>query len=476
MRLSKADCVNIFISVLLFICSYAMIPMEYGLTPRGKNFLAIFIMIVYQWMTVDTAIPSLLGLGLMGAFHVFAAKSIISLSMGAYTVGIIVAASMLINEVTEAGVLKKQAQWFVSRNVVVERPYVFFFLFALADFISGMLIGFLLSVIVFVPIALGVCESINVKKGEKLHLALMVLIIWNSSWGQIALPFNKPVNLTSIAAMSDMGYPIDYGQYAFFLVPVMLCVFVLGLLAVRFIINPDTSKFFAYEPAAIREEMKNSPFNKRQKCLTACFIALVASWLITFFKDSLFIAKYFNDIGTAVTALLMVGVLCFVQADGEPVINLNKALSRLPWKVVVFLWMVYLTSSGMSMDELGVQKFLISLLTPVFSGMHPTLILLAGLLLCSVLTNIMSDAVSVVVTLYVFVPVLSSVVGNTVNLAAFGLAVNMVSQIGYLVPAASPCCPLIIGPQISVKDGFMPTLFVTLGANAVAFLAVLAAQ
>ena len=94
-------------------------------------------MVVYLWTTVDTAVPSLIGLGMMGLLQVFSASDLIALSMGAYTVGIITATAMLVDEVSEAGILKKAAQWFISRPVVAGRPYVFFFSFALADFLRA---------------------------------------------------------------------------------------------------------------------------------------------------------------------------------------------------------------------------------------------------------------------------------------------------------------------------------------------------
>lgn len=473
MKLAKKDKLHILIGAALFLLAYLWLPVEHGLTRDGKNFLAVFLMVVYLWTTVDTAVPSLIGLGMMGLLQVFSASDLIALSMGAYTVGIITATAMLVDEVSEAGILKKVAQWFISRPVVAGRPYVFFFCFALADFLVGMLIGFLFSVLVFVPMALGICESIGVKKGDGIHRALMVLIIWNSSFGQIAAPFNKPVNLTAISALQSMGYSVTYAAYMRVLLPCTLGLFVAGLLVIRFVVRPDVAKLRTYDPGVVRAEMKAAPFNRRQLYLTGGFLLLIATWLLTLFDGFFALATYFNTVGTAVTALLVVGVLCFLPADGEPVIDLSRALANMPWKVIVFLWMIYLTSTGMSMEELGIQTMLVQLLGPAIHGIPPALVVLLGLVLCSVMTNLMSDAVSIIVTLSVFLPILSSLPGSTIHPVVFGLAANMISQIGYLVPSSSPICPLILGPQITVKQGFCPTFIITLVGILLGFLYVM---
>lgn len=453
MALNKRHKIHYLLAFLFFILLELLLPVTLGLTIQGKHFLCIFFPLIYLWMTVDTFIPSTIAIAAFGLLQVTKSSSIISGAFGNTTVAIFLFACLMINAARECGVMKKIALWFMSRKITAGHPYAFFLCLALANFVLGALVTSVYSLMITCPLLLSICDRLDYKKGDRFYAASFLLSMWSVLGGAIAFPFAKTIYLSLEAALGSYGYSISYAQIMAMGVPVGLLWSLLGIPVIHFVIRPDLDKFMAYDPVEIEAEMRSEPLDKRARIVSVGFFVMTFLWCLTIFNGVFKFATYLSTIGFHMIACTVLSVLCLIQVDREPVINLRKLMPTLSWPIVGFLALIMFTSSGFSNADFGIRDFLIALLKPLFSDVSPVLLAVTGIVVAGILTNLMSNVVTCVISLNVFLPILLSVSDSgRISLIAFSLAVTVVAGMSCVTPSAFAGAPLIFGEHVNMKE------------------------
>lgn len=459
MKLNKKQQIHLLVAVVLFVLVELLPPVQYGLTISGKHFLAIFVALVYMWMTIDTFVPSILALAAFGIMQVTKSSGLFSSAFGNATVAIFLFACIMITAARECGIMKKIALWFISRKITAGHPYVFLFFLALANFVLGALVTNTYSLLITCPILLSVCERLNYKRGDRFYIAVFLLSMWSVLGGANALPFAKTIFLSMDAAASGYGIAISYAKIMAFGAPVGFIWCMLGIPVIKFVIRPDFTNFMTYDPVEIQEEMKREPLDKRGKIITFGFFTMTALWCLTIFNGMFAFATYLNTIGFHVIGCAVIAVLCVIQVDDGPALNLRQIMPKLSWPVAGFLALILFTSSGFSNPDYGIKDFLITLLAPIFADVSPALLVIVGIIIAGIMTNLMSNVVTCVVSLSVFLPLLLSVSNlGSISPAAFCLAVTSMAGMSCITPSSFPGASLIFGEHINMQESIKANL------------------
>lgn len=453
MKLSKKQGVHLIIAAVIFVVLMLAIPVENGLTESGKRFLAVFVPLVYLWMTIETFIPSVIALAAFGILQVAKSSAIFSSAFGNATVAIFLFACIMITAARECGAMKKIALWFISRKATAGHPYVFLFLLSVASVVLGGLLTNVYALMITVPIVYSVCERLEYKKGERFYTAVFLMTLWGCLGGGIALPFAKTIYLSMNAASAAYDINISYAAVMAMGVPIGFLWMVLGLPVIKFVIRPDFQKFMSYDPKEIEAEMRSAPLDARGKIVTWAFFIMTGLWCLTIFNSVFGFANYLNTIGFHMIGCAVVAVLCVVQIKGEPALDLRKIMPSLSWPVLGFLAMIMFTSSAFSSPDYGIKDFLISILGPVFANVPPVLIIIVGIVAACIMTNVMSNVVTCVVVISVFLPLLMSVTDlGGVSPTGFCLAATIGAGMACATPSAFPGGALVFGEHISMAD------------------------
>lgn len=472
MKLTKAQRIHLLIAALIFALIELLLPAAYGLTPAGKHFLAVFFALVYMWITIETFIPSVIALAAFGILQVTKSSAIFSGSFGHPTVAIFLFACIMITAARDCGVMKKIALWFISRRVTAGHPYVFLFFLALANFVLGGLLTNVYSLMITVPIVLSVCERLDYKKGERFYTAVFLLSMWGSLGGGIALPFAKSIYLSMNAAASGYGIDISYLQVMAMGVPVGFVWTMFGLPVIRFVIRPDHTKFMSYDPREVEREMREEPLDARGKLVTWGFFVMTGLWCLTIFNGIFAFATYLNKIGFHIIGCAVVSILCVIQVKDGPVVDLRRIMPTLSWPVLGFLAMIMFTSSAFNSPDYGIKDFLISLLSPVFADVSPAVLVITGVVAAGLMTNLMSNVVTCVVIISVFLPLLLSVSDlGGISAPAFCLAATVVAGMSCATPSAFPGGSLVYGEHVSMADSIRPCVTMVLLGSALCIAA-----
>ncbi len=463
MKLQKKHKVHLLIAGILFIITELLLPVDYGLTVSGKHFLSIFIALVYMWITIETFIPSVIALAMFGIMQVTKSSALFSGAFGNATVAIFLFACIMITAAKDCGIMKKIALWFISRKSTAGRPYIFLFFLALANFVLGGLLTNVYSLMITVPIVFSVCERLNYNKGERFYTAVFLLSMWASLGGGIALPFAKSIYLSMNAATTGYGIDISYARVMAMGVPVGFIWTMLGLPVIRFVIRPDFTKFMAYNPADIEAEMKGEPLDKRGRVVTIGFFVMTGLWCLTIFNGVFAFASYLNTIGFHVIGCAVVAALCIIQVNDGPAINLRKIMPTLSWPVLGFLAIIMFTSSAFNSADYGIKDFLISILSPIFASVSPTILVIIGIIVAAAMTNLLSNVVTCVVVVSVFLPLLMSVSDlGGISPSAFCLAATVAAGMSCATPSAFPGASLVYGEHVTMGDSAKPCIIMVI--------------
>lgn len=118
--------------------------------------------------------------------------------------------------------------------------------------------------------------------------------------------------------------------------------------------------------------------------------------------------------------------------------------------LLIFIGAVVVLGSAVSSADTGISLALSNLFAPVLSTLSVAVIVAIGVLLCLVLTNFVSNVVSMLLFFGLIIPAIS---GSGASAAAVTIIICLVANFASLVPSAAVTAPLFFGPgHITVKN------------------------
>lgn len=331
MRLSRTKIIHIAVAAALVVLVRIFLPVVNGLTPEGRDFLSVFLGMVYLWITVDTFVSSVLALAMFGLFQVMPSADIFRSSIGNASLMILLFSNLLICAVGESGALKRATQWFLTRRLVEGRPYAFLLIIGVASFVLSAMISATYMILVLIPLAHEICSSVGCKKGDKLYVSVMLLCMWSSIAGGAAFPFGKIMYITLLGTLSAFNIQMGFLDVFLYALPFGVLWFLCGLAVVRFVLRPDVRPFKNYDPEVIRADMRANPMPRQAIILSCGLILMMVLWVCSSFGAFWPFAAYLDKVGYHFIALAIFAVCCLLQVGGEPVVNIRHICSKNNW-------------------------------------------------------------------------------------------------------------------------------------------------
>jgi len=247
---------------------------------------------------------------------------------------------------------------------------------------------------------------------------------------------------------------VSYAQWFAAGVPFAIVMFLVIMLVVN-IWKPDKSVYDSYDAD---EERKNMPKLSRQgKISLVVFIVMLFLIIVPeLLKNSGGFWAYFSGIGTIVIGILAVTVLCVIHIDRKPVLNMPDALKTLPMGAIIFAGVVCVMSTPITSELTGINVWMSTVLQSVFSGMSPILVTIILSVVALIMTNFLSNVVTMTLFFQIGVALMS---GGDMNMGAFSLIIGFVAAMACLTPAACAPMPLIFGPgHVTMGNTLRPNI------------------
>lgn len=442
---------HILIALVLLLCVKFLVPAANGLTEVGVNVLAVLLPILYLWLTVGTDWVSLLALAAIIMTGVLSATDTYAASMGSSTIIVVVTCMALNKVLSDTGVIKKIAYWFLTRDLVRDRPYAFMAMFFLAATLLGLVLECATLGIIFITLAVEICDEIGYKKGDPFYTALIIGIFWISNITNAATPICHAVPLIMIGTAAASGITISYTQWMTLGLPFALVMYLLLLLVICVIWKPEASKYKNYDLDAARK--RKIPLDRRGVISVVTFILVVLAWIVPEVFSSLLPAGMTAALkawGNTVPAIIAVCLLCVIRVEGKPISKFSEIATAAPMTLLIFIGAVVVLGSAVSSADTGISLALSNVLAPMTSALSPAVMVGIGVLLCLIMTNFVSNVVSMLLFFGLVIPVIT---GAGVSLVGVSVIICLVANFASLVPSAAVTAPLFFGPQhITVQN------------------------
>ncbi len=450
---AKLVYLHILIAFVIFLALKLSIPAANGLTPAGVNVIAVFIPILYLWLSVGTDWVSWLALGLLIMTGIATPDEIYADTLGAPLIITVIAMMSFSKVLADTGVIDTLVKWMMTREIVRNRPYVFICMMLTACAIVSAFVSIAAVSLIFLSMISAVCSQIGYKKGDPFYTALCLGVFWVTNAFNGGSPFGHAMPVVMMSTASAAGSPISYTQWLAVGIPYAVITTIACMAIICLIWRPEASKFRDYDLDAARKEVK--PLTKQGIITVVVFAAVVVYWVLPEVAANLIpetVMSFINSWGTTIPLIFSMSLLCVLHVDGKPVTTFPVMTSTATVSMLVFIGAVTVLGNIVSNADSGISECLNNILSPVTANMSPFMLVLVVALGTIVLTNFISNTVCMLLFYSLSMPLMSAM-GEPV----LGLTVVIVAMASFasLVPSAAVTAPFFFGPEhITIRNSF----------------------
>lgn len=447
----KSREIHLVIAVILFAALRMILGncTDMGITEAGASALSLFVCTIYLWITYGSGWTSMMSIGLLAFVGICPAATILANSFGNSTAVICIGTLILCVALEENGVTKLIANWFITRKIVNKRPYMFLFMFLLANLVITYFMEATAVSIIFWALAKGILDSLGYTKQDKFAKSMYLGVLWVTCVGNGATPIGHPVPLLMLNSLAGItGESVSWLKYMAIGIPLSLVTLGLTLLIIKFIVRPDCSKFDAYDIEERRKELHG--LDRKGTISVIVYVLLIVFWLLPDFIGYILpsVSAKISEVGAAVPSLIAVAIVSAIKVDGEPVLKYETAVKKIPWSTVIFIGCIFLYASVFNMESGGINVFLKNLVAPLSSQLSAGVLAAVFLLFVIVVTNFASNGVTGTVGIVACVPALLGIT-SIGYVTAYGVLVAILCNMGIGTPGGSGFVAL------AQKDGYI---------------------
>lgn len=427
----------ICVGIMMF---FRFIPAVEPITDLGMNILGIFLGMIYGWLTVGMAWPSLFGIIMLGLSGMMKVTAAFQSGFGNNTILLILFSFILTGVLGTSGVAKYIANRIVSFKIARGKPWVLSFLLLLSIFVLSSVISITAAVMVVWSMFYGICEVYGFEKGDKWPALMLVGIAFSGSLAYQLFPFKSlPAVVIGNYTQLSGGDTINFFRYfIWMLITDWLCIGIY-LLAMKFIFKPDVSKISNSDASIVQVESL-TPY---QRFILIYFISYIVVMLLPSILPADFaITVLLNQIGTTgVTALFVLGLVFLnFEAGG----TLSEMFRPVNWDLIFLLIGALTIASAISNADTGITTWISEFMGPVLQGKSFLIFVFLLIIAASLVTNFCNN----MATVSIFTPIAYSLcvaAGTGVNVKAIMVVLITVCSTALTTPAGSTPAALIFG-------------------------------
>ena len=438
-QVSKSLGIGFYIHVaiglfLMFVFGRVFPPIE-PLTEVGMQVLGVFVGAVWLWCFVGFLWPSLIALVAFGLTDYASFGQVATSAFGNQVPALLLFSMILFGSPQQVGATDYITRWFLTRKISNGRPIVFSFIFIFATYALSVAVNVTPSLILMWTVLHSVLKELGYKPGDKYSSLMIIGTFLGAISGQASLPFTGSTLaiLGVFESASGMTMPIPEYMLLGFIFSVI--VFVVYCLFMKFVFKPDMTNM-----ANINIEIFNKnplpPMSRLQKAnflgmLSFVFLVLLPSFL----PDNFIVTELLNNLGPLGIAILVIGVMCVIKADGKPVLDFRAVAAKsLNWEIYIMVAAAITLSGALTNPATGVTEMMISAFNPILGG-HSAIVFFVVMLLVAIVAT--SFAMNMVVGITLMPVLVTFGVAAGANLPAVAATSILLLHYAIILPSAS---------------------------------------
>lgn len=437
--------IHLLVAVTVGVLIFFLLPPVNGLTPTGVALLSVFIPTVYLWLTVGTGWTSVLSITVVSMLMVATPSAAFGTLWGQLLVCALIPFMMVATVLEETGAFEWIVKWFISRKFVHGRPILFIIMYVIAMIIISIFAAPQVVAVLFLSVFNNVSKAIGYDRDSKFCQAGGLLVAWVAQISDGILIWGRPYVLACVGVIAGLGFTsFTAMDYLVFAIGYLAVAAIAAILLVVFVIRPDMNRFENYDDAAIREELKTNPINKRGKIALAGMMVILISFMLPYMPFLGVVAEYFSTMTIVVPITFVAIMLCVISVDGKPVMDFAASLAKVPWPMIVFLGAIMFYAGNLNGADFGITTCLTNILGPIVSAIPIWATIVIGFAVAALITNFCSNTVAAVAVLSGFVPAMLGIPGiDLTTVLAFACCIIAICGTAFATPAASPTMSIV---------------------------------
>lgn len=430
---------------LIIMFGFGYLPPVAPITTLGMQILGIFLGMVYGWIFVEIAWPSLAGLVALTQIGYMSAADVLKASFGESNVVLMFFIFIFCGTFAHYGLSRIIAVWSITRKAVLGRPWVFTFVFLMVMAFLGGVTSATPTIVIGWSLAYVISEQCGFKKGDSYPLILIFGTALIAQLGDCIIPFKSIPLLVMGVYESLAGSPIPLGSYMLIVILATVLCIIAYLFIANLIFRPDMKSLKELNAETLMGE-DGIQMNKVQKITLLFLILLMVMMLLPgFFPSSTFpLIVFLKKLGSTGICILLVGLMCLLRVDGAPIINFKKMVGNVEWNSILLLAAAIPVANVMSNEASGFPAALQAFISPMATNTSPFVFVILIGLVAMLITNVMTNGP---VGMILMAAVYAAVNSVGMNPTAAVVTVVMCVHIAVLFPSGSSTAALINGNE-----------------------------
>lgn len=453
MQTQKKTYLHIIIAIIIGVVLLNAVPAVNGLSEVGVKVIAVFVPVLYLWLTVGTDWTSWLALALIFMTGIMAPAAVYAGTFGSPLIITVIGMMAFSKVLVDTGVIDTAVKWAMTREIVRNRPYVFMIMIFVVCAVVSVFMDVGAVTLVFIAVIKVACEQIGYKKGDPFCTALFLGLFWITNAWNGGSPLGHALPIIMMNAATAGGYEITFAKWMSIGIPAALIMTVIAIVFICLIWRPEASKFKNYDLDAIKKEIK--PLTKQGIITIVLLVLVVLYWVLPTIFPSMLpakIAAVYSTWGTTFPLIIAMALLCIIHINGKPITTFREMTSTSTVTVLLFIGAVSVLGSAISSPDTGISACLANILSPITSSIPIFAVIIIAFLGCIILTNFISNTVCMLLFFSLVVPI-ASAAGE--NVSAIIILLCVLACFASLVPSAAITAPFYFGEQyITVKNSF----------------------
>lgn len=431
------------LAIMLF---FGMIPAPAPITQVGMVVLGQFIGLIFLWTLVDMVWPTFAAIVLFGTVatqvypNSFALASIYEAGMqsiGNWCVIIVIALLIFCEVLSETGIIRRIALWFLTRKIAKKSPWGFTFMFLLAALVIGLFMDVSGAQVLLYALATEVFVILGISTEDKwakvISIGIMVSVV--IAFAITPICHTMPILFMGIySAIAQTG--INWLAYMAIAIPVGVIIWLLMYLFMRYIVKPDMSKLTNIDFEKI-EALRTGPMTKREKFVVTVSVLLIIAWVLPGFLGVLApgaaITVWFDSITMLTPLLVVLVIFAIVRIDGKPILDIAECMGKISWLLVMLLAGIMMIATAMGEATTGISDWVMMVMAPMVEGLSPFAMVALMAVISVVMTNIANNIPVGIVLITIGVP-LSLQMG--INPFVTAVTISVASNLAFTIPPA----------------------------------------
>lgn len=433
----------VLIISLFLMFGNSVIPVFGGFSELAKTILCIFVATIMMLLTIDTVWPTFLSLLAFVFCNVYTLNDAVIQFFGSTTFWFCAVCTLMSVPITESGLVKRLAIWFLKRPIAKKGPWYFIATLLTACLLIGSVMNCTVMIVVAISLVEEVLSAMNIKKGNKTAELLMlgVMIMTGVSYG--ATPIGHPVAVLAIEMFSNM-YSVDFFQYSVIGLLAGILIMFVYLILLKYVFKLNISDLEGYDVDMLED---SGSMTKVEKVNAIVFAIVILLWILPSLVGGVLpeVAEWINKFGTLGPAIVGTVVLAIIHVDGKPVTSVSANLSKTAWSACIVLAASLGLSAALNHPDAGIVDHLSELLGTGLESLSPVAFMLIVCIFNCIFTNLASDTVACSVSASLSGALIASGVIKGVHPGVLAIAVGITACTAYATPPASTYSAIMAG-------------------------------